>query len=289
MSRHRSYGLGLCCPALGGVEWRDGVAYDTNCPGRTPIRYTAGGVPVWGMTSSSGFAARPITNPDQIPCGAKQVNVRVTSVGKAVGKLPAVAATAVGAVTLVALGQAALAKGAAALSKGAGVVTGPGTSAASTAAGSAASAGAVAEAAAKTSGLFAQIQSTGNKLLGYINQGRTIHAIANGELPPPPISITGNSFTEWALAVAQDEMIKSHQRKLTRQEEEMLRREIEAMQNAMAQQVPENFPKQPSTEIPVQIQVKQAETVAHNKEQNDALMLALAIGAPILLMFAMRG
>jgi hypothetical protein len=275
MGCHRSYGLGA-------VEWRNGVAYDTNCPGRTPIRYSTSGAPIWGMTSSSGFAARPILNPDQIPCGQKQVDIRVTSVGKAIGDLPKVAAIAVGAVTAVALGKAALAKGMGALSKGAGVVSGSGTAAT-------ASASAVAEATAQTSGLFAQIKASGNKLLGFINQGRTINAIANGELPPPPISITGNSFTEWALAVAQDEMIKTHQRKMTRAEEEMLRLEIEAMQRDMARRVPENFPKSPSSEVPIQIQLKQAEMLQENKSDAETLQLALTIGIPILAMLIMKG
>jgi hypothetical protein len=270
----RTYGLGA-------VEWRDGVPVDTNCPGRQPIRFTAGGVPIWGMTSSSGFAARPITNPDQIPCGQKQVDIRVTSVGKAVGKLPAAAAIAVGAVTVAALGSAVLAKGAGALSGAAG-----GGSAAAGAAGTAGSAGSL---TATGGGLFGSIKATANKVIGYVNQGRTVSAIVNGEIPPPPVSLVGSSFTEWAFNVAKEELMKSHQRKLTRQEEEMLRLEIEAMQNDMARRVPENFPKQPDPAIPAPVQQRQIEIVEQNKGNADLINKALMFGIPIFAILALKG
>jgi hypothetical protein len=211
-----------------------------------------------------------------VPCGQRQVEI---STGKNTFRnLGKIAAVAVGAVALTSLGSGVLAQGG-------GALTGGGS-----AAGAAGAAGSAAgSATASVGSLAGSIKATANKIIGYVNQGRTVSAIVNGEIPPPPVSLVGSSFTEWAFNVAKDELMKSHQRKLTRQEEELLRLEIEAMQNEMVRRVPENFPKQPSPAIPAPVQQRQIEIVEQNKGNAELINTALMVGLPIMALLVLKG
>lgn len=272
MGYHRTYGLsGL---GWGGhspnVAYENGKPVDLTCPGREPVegagggyRYTAGGVPVWGMTSSSGWAAKPITDPGQIPCGAKQANVVSRLPLK---KIATSAAIAAGGVALTSLGAGVV-------QAGSGVLTQAGGAAG----------------ASQSSGMFAAIKAKGNTILDYVNQGRTIKAIADGEIPPPPVSITGNSFLEWGFQVAKDELMKEQQRKLTRAEEEALKREIQLIQSQLEQRAG-NVPKSPSPAVPEPVQRRQQQIVIEQeKKKGDLLPVMLAVGLPALLIIAMKG
>lgn len=262
MGYHRSYGLS-------GVVWKDGVPVDENCPERKPIRFTTGGVPIWGMTSASGWAAKPITNPDQIPCGQKQVDIKTHDPIKKVAMIGA------GAVALSTLGPQVFQAGKA------GGIFGGGASAGTAASGAAT--------AAESGGMFSAIKEQGNRVLNFVNQGRAINAIANGEIPPPPVSITGNSFLEWGFQVAKDELVKKHQRELTRMEEQALKQEIAAIQSRLQQRAGSQ-PMSPNPAVPESVQRRQQQIVVEQqKKKEDLLPVLLAVGLPALLVIAMKG
>lgn len=274
MGYHRTYGLGC---ALGqhspNVGYENGEPVDLTCPGRKPIGFNAAGVPIWSMTGTSAFYARPVLDPGKLPCGAQQVKLKVSGIGKAIGvmgdiakQIPLVTAVSVGAVALSSMGAGVV-------KAGSGVLTN-----------TAAKSGTVA-----TGGLFDSIKATSNKILGFVNQGRTVAAIANGEIPPPPVSLTGNSFLEWAFNVGKDELVKKYQRNLTRAEEEALAAEIRAMQNQLAATTPVNLPKTPSPAMPVQVQERQQTIVIENKKQSEDMTgTILMIALPALAILAMK-
>lgn len=155
-----------------------------------------------------------------------------------------------------------------------------------------------ADSATKTASLFSKIQKTGNTVLSFVNKARTIDAIIKGEIPPPPISILGSSFTDWAMIVAKRELVEQAkeaaakagmeyiQKKLTAAEEAKMRREIEALQRQLAGIVPENMPKQPSPAVPIVVQEKSAGLAIANKKVNDAVVTVMAIALPALILMS---
>jgi hypothetical protein len=142
----------------------------------------------------------------------------------------------------------------------AGAAAGGTSAATTTAATTAATTGAT---TAATSGIAAtgitasSIGAGTQTLLGYVNKARTINAIVKGKLPPPPISIQGSSFREWALIVAkqkiQDEAIdyameKGQEyiiKKMTAKEEALLKAEIAEMQRRLIALTPPEVLKMP--------------------------------------------
>lgn len=98
---------------------------------------------------------------------------------------------------------------------------------------------AAAEAAAASTAAV-KAQALIPKIVGGINSARTIAAVANGEAPPPPLSIEGDSFLEWGTSlgmnVLQSELAKRGER-LSREEaaqaELEMRRAIEEYQRRM--------------------------------------------------------
>jgi hypothetical protein len=167
---------------------------------------------------------------------------------------------------------AASAGGAGGAAAGAGGAAAGAGGAAAGAGGTVATGSAVAGKAAFASKVF-----TGAKTLtNYVNQGRTVKAIIDGKTPPPPIGVSGNNFTEWAMAEAKKQIGK----KLTEKEEQEIRREIQAMQQQLVAIIPANTPMQPSPEIRPEIQA----IMVKEKENSEQLNKALMIGVPIALL-----
>ncbi len=131
-----------------------------------------------------------------------------------------------------------------------------------------------------------------------INKARTIDALISGEMPPPPIGISGDSFTEWALDIAKaelaDELTEQYGEHLTKKmrdkliaaEEERLRAEIEAMQRELAGLVNEDD-VMPSFELDPDVRAKilEMQAVERARKQNQTLV-ALAIGAGAIMVMS---
>lgn len=149
-------------------------------------------------------------------------------------------------------------------------------------------------AATTTTGYLAAAQT----VVGYVNKARTVAALVNGELPPPPIGISGDSFTEWALDIAKDELIKEVQErtgeylsdkakeKLIAAEEARLKAEIQAMQAELAKLVPPGTPIIPSDQLDADVRARiiAMQNIERQREQQMMLLVGgAAVGAMLLL------
>lgn len=201
----------------------------------------------------------------------------LTSTWEKVREPVAVAALAVASVYL---GPAVYAKFSAAFAKGAAT---SGTAAATSTAATGGATSAAASTVATSAGLFSKAKAASATLLGYVNKGRTVKAIVEGKVPPPPVSIEGDSFRDWAFDIAQKEMTDELQRQLTRQEEQQLKLEIAAMQRELAAIVPPGTPMSPNPNVPASVQQKSVELAMREKQGQDSMLLALAIAVPIIL------
>lgn len=157
-------------------------------------------------------------------------------------------------------------------------------------AGSKAGTVATAGTAAEKATLFAKVQ-TG---VQYYNQVNTVNAIVHGEMPPPPIGITGANFTEWAMDVAKKEMkeelMKTVNEKIAdemvKKEEAKIRAEIEAMQRELAGILPAGIPIGPSPNLPQNMRerISQMQAIEKDRERNTLTLLALAVPAAYFLL-----
>lgn len=161
----------------------------------------------------------------------------------------------------------AIKAGAGAIASGAGSLFGGGAAQAATAE-------ATKEAAKGT--LLSTASSAIPKIVEQVNNARMIKAIAEGKVPPPPISLRGDNFTEWAMNAAIEDLKEKQQREITEQEKRQLRLMIQQLQNDMVRQVPPDYPMQPMPEVPTQVQAAQAAT----KERNQLTQTILAALIP---------
>lgn len=145
-----------------------------------------------------------------------------------------------------------------------------------------AASGTVATTATTSAKIFAGAQ----QLTNYVNQARTVEAIVNGEMPPPPIGVTGDSFREWAFDVAKDEFMKETQRQMTAAEEAQLQREIAQMQTELERLIPANTPMQPSAGVPFAVQETMAKQKTDSAQLNQIITIAIPVG---LAIFAFGG
>lgn len=125
----------------------------------------------------------------------------------------------------------------------------------------------------------AKVFAGAQQLTGYVNNARTIEAIAKGEMPPPPVSISGNNFTEWAMIEAKEKFVEDMQRQMTLDEERQMRREIEAMQRELNAMIPRDTPIEPSPEL--NSTVKQMQITEENKAADVAKIMQFALPAAI--------
>ena len=139
---------------------------------------------------------------------------------------------------------------------------------------------------ATTATTSAKIFAGAQQLTGYVNKARTINAIANGEMPPPPVTIGGSNFTDWAMIEAKEKFMEDMQRKMTEAEERQMRREIEAMQRELEKIIPPGVPIEPAPEL--NTTVKQMQVVEEKKAADVAKIMQFAIPAVIGFM-VLRG
>lgn len=126
------------------------------------------------------------------------------------------------------------------VAKAGSLFSGAATSGAAGAAGAAGTAAGTAGAVSTvTQATFlAKVASGTTGLLKYVNNARTIKAVVEGKMPPPPIELSGAAFRSYAFEVAQDELVKEFQRRLTEKEENKLRAEIAEMQRQLIAATP---------------------------------------------------
>jgi hypothetical protein len=174
--------------------------------------------------------------------------------------------------------QAGLAKAGAALgmgaSGGAGGAAAGGAAAAGTGGGAVATGSAVTAKATLASKVFAGAKT----LSGYVNNARTAKAIIKGEEIPPPVGVSGENFAQWSFKVAQDEAIKAYGRKLTKDEERDIKREIAQLQSQLAPYVKDVPLEQPPEMIP---EIKKIQDVEIVKDEKQKEMMQMLIPAAI--------
>ena len=173
-----------------------------------------------------------------------------------------------------------------------------GTGAGATATGTGVAAGTGAGAKAGTATFFSKVKAGSKTLLKYVNRARSIKAIADGELPPPPIGIPGSSFREWATIVAKEQIVKAAkeealergveyiQRKMTEKEERKLREEIAAMQRELERLIPKEvkeMPPEPAPQVPTPVKVIQEQEAQRALDAQDLLLPAAIVGGALLL------
>lgn len=148
--------------------------------------------------------------------------------------------------------------------------------------------------AAEAGTLFTKVQN----VTTWVNRARSVDAIIKGELPPPPIGISGSNFTEWAMALAKEEVKKEigeqageyiskrAQEKYEKEQEAMMRAEIEKMQAELAALVSANTPIAPAPEIdaPVRDKIIEMQNIEKQRATNTMIMLAVGGGAAMLML-----
>ena len=189
-------------------------------------------------------------------------------------------ATAVAVVAAVYLGPQIAAKlqaGSGAGSAGGAATAGStgATGGAAAAAGSGAASGAASGAVASGASLGGKVWAGAQALTDYVNKARTIEAMANGEMPPPPIDLTGDSFTEWAMIEAKKELEKQGIKYLTEQQEKEMLAEIRRMQNEAARNLPPNIPMSPGTNLNRDVQNIMLQEKEKNKNLSNILLFAV--------------
>lgn len=129
------------------------------------------------------------------------------------------------------------------------------------------------------------------------NKANQINAMIHGELPPPPIGITGSTFREVAFNLVKKEAVDAAkeyaveqgmeyvQKKMTEREEQKLREEIAALQIELDALIPKGTPIQPATELSPDIRNKiiEMQNIEKQRGQNTMLAVAAIAGGTLLL------
>lgn len=134
--------------------------------------------------------------------------------------------------------------------------------------------------------------------IGYYNKAQTVNAMIKGEIPPPPIGVTGSTFGALVGSVAKDLAIKELKeevgerageyfaKKLTEKEEAALQAEIAALQRELAKLVPEGTPIEPDPNLRPGVRDRIVEMQNIERERSGttaATVLAVAIPAALLM------
>jgi len=148
-----------------------------------------------------------------------------------------------------------------------------------------------------TASQVGSVLATTQQVVGYINQARTVAAIVQGEVPPPPIGISGDTFTEWALDIAKEELIKEVEertgeyltdrakKKLIEAEEARLKEEIERMQAELAKLVPPGTPIIPSADLDADVRARiiAMQDIERQRANQSMWLFAAGAGAVMLM------
>ena len=158
-------------------------------------------------------------------------------------------------------------------------------------------AGAAGEAGAKAT-FFSKVKAGSAKVLKVVNRARSIKAIAEGELPPPPIGIPGSNFREWVTIVAKEKLkeeaqeralelgVKYVQKKMTEKEEKKLQAEIAQLQRELERLIPpevKEMPPEPAPELAAPVKKIQAVEEQRALDAQDLLLPAAIVGGALLL------
>lgn len=162
---------------------------------------------------------------------------------------------------------------------GAGITTaGALTTAATTA--SAVGAGAKILDAVETAGVIDKAKEIAPKIIEGVNTARTVAAVANGEVPPPPIDIGDGSLADWAAAIGEQYVAGQ----ISETERAMLQAEVQRLQTEVASQAQSGVPYYPSSQVPVVVQG----AMADKKEGNETLNLLLLAAIPLVAILAQK-
>lgn len=231
---------------------------------------------------------------------------------KAIKKAAAIGAVVAGGIFLgkfiaakVAAAGGASTAGAAAAGAGTAAEAGAATAAAAAGGGAASTAATAAGAAAalskgakaadatkiarETTTIMERAQEITPKVVDAVNQARTIKAVADGEVPPPPISLEGDSFKDWALSIATQQMEKDYKEKMSAIEQQELEREISRLAyqaNQNVAQSPQPYYPHSSPSLDPNIQAIQ-ELQAAKANNNEKMMIYG--GMALLALVALRG
>jgi hypothetical protein len=126
------------------------------------------------------------------------------------------------------------------------------------------------------------------KVIDGVNAARTVKAIKDGEVPPPPISLQGDNFTDWAFAIAQNELEAKTQEKISEQEAMILREERQDQQRIVERE--QRLTQQPIQQYPYPQVSPEVQVVMQGEQKTDDTMkFALMAGIPVLAMLLMKG
>lgn len=154
-------------------------------------------------------------------------------------------------------------------------------------------AGAAATTATQSAGFVSKVKTA----VGFYNKASTVNAIIRGERPPPPIGISGSTFTEMAMSVAKDEFVREAQeraaqagleyieKKMTAQEERQMRAEVEELQRELAALVPAGTPVAPDPGLQPEVREKinEMQNIERQRDTNALTLLAVAVPVGLLL------
>jgi len=134
------------------------------------------------------------------------------------------------------------------------------------------------------------------KVVDVANNARTLKAIANGEIPPPPITLTGDSFREYATSLAQqylEKEIRDKQQRLTEAQLEADNREIQAEIDRLQRETVARLerqripPQQISYPLPAVAPAVAAGDAAGETRREDMLKYAM-LAVPMVAVVMMR-
>jgi hypothetical protein len=156
-----------------------------------------------------------------------------------------------------------------------------------------------AEAVAKSATFLQKVQ----KGVEVYNKVSAINSIVHGELPAPPIGISGSTFTEWAVNIAKEEVKKEITGKIAekagayvskklaekeaKKQEAQIRVEVEALQRELARLTPKDTPPVPSPLLdpPIRNKIIEMQNVEMERaRQNKIVMFAAGVGGALLVM-----
>jgi hypothetical protein len=196
------------------------------------------------------------------------------------------------------------ASAAGASSTGASAATAAAAKAAASAAAGAAGAGASAGITATTlttaisggaglltqSGILERARAIAPKIIEGVNTGRTMNAIVKGEVPPPPISLEGDNFREWATSLGMSILESEMQGQMTdlqrKQAEKIMADQVALMQaDTLARYGPTGIlGDSPYITNPDVLAVMDAERARQNQMNKVLIFGGLGLGAVLLVM-----
>lgn len=127
----------------------------------------------------------------------------------------------------------------------AGVATMPAASSIASVSGAVSQAAAAGQSASRAASIVTKAKAIAPKVVKAVNAARTVEAVANGEMPPPPVELEGDNFKEWGASLAEQylerrvsergEQMAEAERALA---EQQIRNEMERLQREAQARLP---------------------------------------------------